>query len=126
MPHIFCAAFFYYINMCNGRVGKYMALIFRVALVSAVVLNTSCSMQGVVGKNKYVLTPVTDTLVVLLPGCDNEFCRIKVYGNSANFMASDYVADGCVRFCVSSLPAGRHRVLVRVGNILADEVIVKK
>ncbi len=96
------------------------------AFVFVAAFSVSCASQGMAEKNKYVLSPATDTLTVLLPDYDDEFCRVKVYGNGANFMASDYVMNGCVKFCVSALPAGRHRVLVRVGGIVADEVFVKR
>lgn len=33
---------------------------------------------------------------------------------------------GCVKFGVSSLPAGRHRVGIRVGDLVADESFVKR
>ena len=96
------------------------------AFVLVAAFSVSCASQGMAEKNKYVVSPATDTLTILLPDYNDEFCRVKVYGGGANFMASDYVMNGCVKFCVSTLPAGRHRVLVRAGGIVADEVFVKR
>ena len=86
----------------------------------------SCTTQGGAVKSRYVVSPVGDTLTILLPDCEDEFCKIKVYGNNAQMYASDYVVNGQVKFCVSTLPGGRHRVLIRAGDVLADESFVKR
>ncbi len=128
MPHRLCAAFLLLMLNCHIMIkGERRGIVsLWAAFALAVVVFVSCASQGMTEKNKYVVSPATDTLTILLPGLDNEFCRVRVYGGGADFMASEYVADGCVKFCVSTLPAGRHRVLVRAGGIVADEVFVKR
>ncbi len=96
------------------------------ALVVAMIAADSCALKSGVAKTNYVVTPVTDTITILLPDCEDEFCQIKIYGNNAFFLASDYVVDGCVKFCVSTIPAGRHRVFIHAGSLVADESFVKK
>ncbi len=102
----------------------------RIALVgmlaAAIFAANSCAMKSGVAKTNYVVTPVTDTITILLPDCEDEFCQIKIYGNNALFLASDYVVDGCVKFCVRTIPAGRHRVFIHAGSLVADESFVKK
>ena len=83
-----------------------MSAIFAVAVFD------SCVSQGGMGKNNYVASVVTDTLTVMLPDCEDEFCEVRVYGNGARFFASDYVINGCVKFCINTIPAGRHRVFI--------------
>lgn len=128
MPHRLCAASLLLMLDCHIMIkGERRGILsLWAAFVLAAVFSVSCASQGMTEKNKYVVSPATDTLTILLPDCDNEFCRVKVYGGGADFVASDYVMNGCVKFCVSTLPAGRHRVLVRAGGIVADEVFVKR
>lgn len=97
-----------------------MSVIFAVAVFD------SCVSQGGMGKNNYVASVVTDTLIVMLPDCEDEFCEVRVYGNGARFFASDYVINGCVKFCINTIPAGRHRVFIHAGNVVADESFVKR
>jgi hypothetical protein len=106
--------------MCKMKCLKSLLLAVPGALLA------SCVSQGGAQNNKYVLSPVTDTLTVLLPNSEDEFCQIKIYGNGANFMASDYVIGGCVKFCVSSIPGGRHRILIHAGDVVADESFNKR
>ena len=96
-----------------------MSVIFAVAVFD------SCVSQGGMGKNNYVASVVTDTLTVMLPDCEDEFCEVRVYGNGARFFASDYVINGCVKFCINTIPAGRHRVFIHAGNVVADESFLK-
>ena len=58
-----------------------MSVIFAVAVFD------SCISQGGMGKNNYVASVVTDTLTVMLPDCEDEFCEVRVYGNGARFFA---------------------------------------
>ena len=50
-----------------------MSVIFAVAVFD------SCVSQGGMGKNNYVASVVTDTLTVMLPDCEDEFCEVRVY-----------------------------------------------
>ncbi len=97
-----------------------MSVIFAVAVFD------SCVSQGGMGENNYVASVVTDTLTVMLPDCEDEFCEVRVYGNGARLFASDYVINGCVKFCINTIPAGRHRVFIHAGNVVADESFVKR
>lgn len=98
---------------------------FSVLLVVAIACCCCGSMNGGTS-NRYVISPVTDTITIRLPGYENEFCEVKIYGNNAYFRGTDYVLGGCVKFGVGSLPAGRHRVGIRVGDLVADESFVKR
>lgn len=97
-----------------------------VSAIFAVAVLYSCVSQGGIGKNNYVVGVVTDTLTVMLPDSEDEFCEVRVYGNGARFIASDYVINGCVKFCVNTIPSGRHRVFIHAGDIVADESFVKR
>lgn len=97
-----------------------------VSAIFAVAVFSSCVSQGGMGKNNYVAGVVTDTLTVMLPDSEDEFCEVRVYGNGARFIASDYVINGCVKFSVNTIPSGRHRVFIHAGNIVADESFVKR
>ena len=57
--------------------------------------------------NRYVVSPLTDTLTIKLPGYENELCEVTVYGNNAHFYGTDYVG-------------------IRVGDLVADESFVKR
>lgn len=98
---------------------------FSVLLVVAVACCCCGSMSGGTS-NRYVISPVTDTITIRLSGYENELCEVKIYGNNAYFRGTDYVSGGCVKFGIGSLPAGRHRVGIRVGDLVADENFVKR
>ena len=98
---------------------------FFVLPVVAVVCCCCGSMSGGTS-NRYVVSPLTDTIVIKLPGYENELCEVKIYGNNAYFWGTEYVSGGCVKFGIGSLPAGRHRVGIRVGDLVADENFVKR
>lgn len=86
----------------------------------------SCATQGGTAKTKYVESPVYDTLTINLPDLEDEFCKIRIYGNNAELTGSDYVRYGKVKFYVGSIPGGVHRILIRAGNLVADEKFVKR
>lgn len=104
---------------------KSIATIAAMAVLAVAALGSCGTLNGGT-HNRYVVSPLTDTLTLRLPGHENELCEVTVYGNNAHFYGTDYVLDGCVKFCVSSLPAGRHRVGIRVGALVADEGFVKR
>ena len=79
---------------------------FAVMLVALAAFCRCGSLNGGTN-NRYVVSPLTDTLTIKLPGYENELCEVTVYGNNAHFYGTDYVMGGCVKFGVSSLPAGR-------------------
>lgn len=87
---------------------------------------SACASHGGTAKPHYVSSPVTDTLTIELPDSEDEFCKIRIYGNNAVKLASDYVIGGKVKFYVGSLPAGRHRVFIHAGDVVADEAFVKR
>ena len=98
---------------------------FAVMLVALAAFCRCGSLNGGTN-NRYVVSPLTDTLTIKLPGYENELCEVTVSGNNAHCYGTDYVMGGCVKFGVSSLPAGRHRVGIRVGDLVADESFVKR
>ena len=77
---------------------------FAVMLVALAAFCRCGSLNGGTN-NRYVVSPLTDTLTIKLPGYENELCEVTVYGNNAHFYGTDYVMGGCVKFGVSSLPA---------------------
>lgn len=110
----------------NACLVVFRRVVVVAALVVAGIAANSCALKSGGAKTNYVVTPVTDTITILLPDCEDEFCQIKIYGNNAFFLASDYVVNGCVKFCVSTVPAGRHRVFIHAGSLVADESFVKR
>ena len=62
--------------------------------------------MGGTAKTKYVESPVYDTLTINLPDLEDEFCKIRIYGNNAELTGSDYVRYGKVKFYVGSIPGG--------------------
>lgn len=107
------------------KVGNLPLLAVAAVCVSAALVG-SCATQGGAGKTKYVESPVYDTLTINLPDLEDEFCKIRIYGNNAELTGSDYVRYGKVKFYVGGIPGGVHRILIRAGSLVADEKFVKR
>lgn len=107
-------------------IGKHRSLFLAAAVGLVAASAGSCATQGGTAKTKYVESPVYDTLTINLPDLEDEFCKIRIYGNNAELTGSDYVRYGKVKFYVGSIPGGVHRILIRAGNLVADEKFVKR